>query len=312
MIFIIGFSRFLLKNLYFCREFLRNLPFLKNMANFTTLIFMKLIIDSGSTKSDLLWISKEKHFSEQTSGINPFLQDSEEIARLLSQLPLHKEETSEIFFYGAGCTPSKKFVVEYALQTLFPDSLVNVESDLLGAARSLFGKEKGIACILGTGSNSCEYDGSKIIKNVSPLGYILGDEGSGAVIGKHFVGDLLKGICPEQITIRFFEEEMLSSEEIMERIYKKTFPNRFLAQLTKHIFRHKDEEYFQSLLCENFDRFFQRNIRQYTPSLPIRCIGSVAFYFQEELKRSATRNGFEISRICQSPMEGLAEHHKNW
>lgn len=271
---------------------------------------MKLIIDSGSTKSDLVWAADSVLFSSNTTGINPFLQCKEEIIQLLGEMDLHKEETSHVFFYGAGCVPSKKKIVYDALQTLLPNATIEVESDLLGAARSLFHHQKGIACILGTGSNSCEYDGKEITKNVSPLGYILGDEGSGAVIGKHFAGDLLKNICPKEIRNRFFEEERFSAEEIMDRIYKRPFPNRFLAQLTKHIYRHKEEDYFQTLLVENFGRFFSRNICQYDQSLPIRCIGSIAFYFQNELHEAARQYGLEISEISQSPMKGLVEYHK--
>lgn len=271
---------------------------------------MKLIIDSGSTKSDLIWAADSVLFSSNTTGINPFLQCKEEIIQLLGEMDLHKEETSHVFFYGAGCVPSKKEIVSDALQALLPNATIEVESDLLGAARSLFHHQKGIACILGTGSNSCEYDGKEITKNVSPLGYILGDEGSGAVIGKHFVGDLLKNICPKEIRNRFFEEERFSAEEIMDRIYKRPFPNRFLAQLTKHIYRHKEEDYFQTLLVENFGRFFSRNICQYDQSLPIRCIGSIAFYFQNELQEAARQYGLEISEISQSPMKGLVEYHK--
>lgn len=271
---------------------------------------MKLIIDSGSTKSDLVWAADSVLFSSNTTGINPFLQSSEEIVQLLKEMDLHKEETSHVFFYGAGCLPSKKKIVSDALQALLPNATIEVESDLLGAARALFHHQKGIACILGTGSNSCEYDGEQITKNVSPLGYILGDEGSGAVIGKHFAGDLLKNICPKEIRNRFFEEERFSAEEIMDRIYKRPFPNRFLAQLTKHIYRHKEEDYFQTLLVENFGRFFSRNICQYDQSLPIRCIGSIAFYFQNELQEAARQYGLEISEISQSPMKGLVEYHK--
>lgn len=271
---------------------------------------MKLIIDSGSTKSDLVWAADSVLFSSNTTGINPFLQSSEEIVQLLKEMDLHEEETSHVFFYGAGCVPSKKKIVSDALNFLLPNAIIEVESDLLGAARSLFHHQKGIVCILGTGSNSCEYDGKEITKNVSPLGYILGDEGSGAVIGKHFAGDLLKNICPKEIRNRFFEEERFSAEEIMDRIYKRPFPNRFLAQLTKHIYRHKEEDYFQTLLVENFGRFFSRNICQYNQSLPIRCIGSIAFYFQNELHEAARQYGLEISEISQSPMKGLVEYHK--
>jgi N-acetylglucosamine kinase-like BadF-type ATPase len=185
---------------------------------------MKLIADSGATKTD--WcIGKSPTDCRiiQTQGINPFHQSEEHIRMVLSEelLPQLKKEESitHIHFYGAGCTPEKAILLKGILLTFFPQAEISVESDLLGAARSLCGKEKGIACILGTGSNSCEYDGEKIVSNVSPLGYILGDEGSGAVLGKRLVGDCLKRQLPEAICQAFLKETRLSPAEIIDKVY---------------------------------------------------------------------------------------------
>lgn len=277
---------------------------------------MKLIADSGSTRTTWLISDCSLHVQEiQTTGINPFYQTEEEISELVlhSLIPNLKKEISveEIYFYGAGCAfDDKKQMVANALRSGFPDAHMEVESDLLGAARGLFQHESGIACIMGTGSNSCEYDGKTIIKNVSPLGYILGDEGSGAVLGKLFIGDCLKNQLPEWLRDKFLDEYELTPAMILDRVYKQPFPNRFLASFTPFLSAHLEEPSIFNLVYDAFDSFFARNVAQYnTGNLSLGFIGSIAWHFRDVLEIVASEHQLEISSITKNPIEGLAAYH---
>jgi len=276
-----------------------------------------LIADSGSTKTHWCVVSGGIIKSEIfTDGINPFYQtDMEIIALLESQLvpKLANEEIEQIYFYGAGCSfPNKKILVSRALVRFFGNAIIDIQSDLLGAARSLFQHEKGIACILGTGSNSCFYDGVEITQNVSPLGFILGDEGSGAVLGKLFIADCLKNQMPEWITEKLLDEYELPPAIIMDNIYKKSFPNRFLAKFTPFILEHIEEPAIFNLVYDSFDAFFIRNVMQYPlEDVQVGFIGSIAHYFRDTLEIVASERGIMLSEIVQGPMEGLVRFHTN-
>lgn len=276
---------------------------------------MILIADSGATKTD--WcLGKNKADAQvvQTQGINPFHQSKEHIAQvlieeLLPQLPTD-EHITHIHFYGAGCTPEKSLIVKEELAKLFPDAIIDVQSDLLGAARALCGKEKGIACILGTGSNSCFYDGGKITANVSPLGYILGDEGSGANLGKKLVGDCLKGIMPSDIRQAFLEETGLTPTDIIEKVYRQPQANRFLASLTPFLSAHRNIPEIQALLLSSFTEFFRRNVMQYAyETVEVHFTGSIAWYFQEEVKKAAQALNIRTGQFIKNPIHGLAKFH---
>lgn len=276
---------------------------------------MKLIADSGSTRTSWLVSDGILRVNEHsTSGINPFYQTEEEISELIVQQLLPHIQSStidELYFYGAGCAfDDKKKMVSNALLGGFPGARIEVESDLLGAARGLFGHESGIACILGTGSNSCEYDGTTITKNVSPLGFILGDEGSGAVLGRLFTGDCLKNQLPDWLRDKFLDEFELTPAVLLDRVYKKPFPNRFLASFTPFLANHLEEPAIFNLVYDAFDSFFVRNIAQYnTAELPIGFVGSIAWYFRDVLEIVASEHQLEIAKIVQSPVDGLAGYH---
>ena len=204
---------------------------------------MIVIADSGSTKTDwCLGNTKTNSRTVRTGGINPFHQSVDEIKEVIaSTLTPQLGDTTEfttIYFYGAGCIPEKTNIVKTALAQNFPKANILVESDLLGAAHALCGKTAGIACILGTGSNSCFYDGEKITANISPLGYILGDEGSGAVLGKRLVGDFLKHQLPDDLCRDFLKEYDLTPALILDKVYRQPLANRFLAGLTPFLFAH--------------------------------------------------------------------------
>ncbi|MBQ8520883.1 MAG: ATPase [Bacteroides sp.] len=274
---------------------------------------MRLIADSGSTKTD--WCMGDTHPMIHTRGINPFHQSAEDIRRTLAEelLPrLPKEwSPSHIHFYGAGCTPEKSVIVKEVLRTLFPQASVEVESDLLGAARALCRKEEGIACILGTGSNSCLYDGEKIIANVSPLGYILGDEGSGATLGKRLVGDCLKRQLPEDICEAFLKETGLTPAEIIDKVYRRPQANRFLASLTPFLSAHREAKEIHRLLVSCFEDFFRRNVMQYhRTDLRVHFVGSIARHFREEVEEAATAFGLQTGKFIQSPIGELWNFHE--
>ena len=276
---------------------------------------MILIADSGSTKTNWCLVEQGQIVSEIiTDGINPFYQTDMEIIALLDDQLIPKLENTDIdriFFYGAGCSfPEKKILVSRGLVRFFGNSMIEIQSDLLGAARSLFQQEKGIACILGTGSNSCYYDGKDITQNVSPLGFILGDEGSGAVLGKLFLADCLKNQLPPELKKEFLSRYELTPEIILDAVYKKPFPNRFLAQFTHFLAEKIEEPSVFNLVYDSFDAFLVRNVMQYPlEDMKVGCIGSVAYYFRDTLEIVASERRIEISDIIQNPMEGLVKFH---
>lgn len=277
---------------------------------------MKLIADSGSTNTrwHLLTNTADGSMNCRTAGINPFFQTISDIKNTLeNEFVLDKSGVSSVYFYGAGITDeSKKRLLQKALNEFFNVDLIFVESDLMAAARALCGEREGIAAILGTGSNSCYYDGSRIVQNVSPLGYILGDEGSGAVLGRTLVADILKNQFPQNLTKRFFETYNTNKAEILENVYKKPFPNRYLAGYTKFLLSNIHEEAVIDLIVDGFEKFFKRNIEQYPQARKhkIHFTGSVAWYFSDLLKVAAAKSGFETGVITIDPMERLLAYHE--
>lgn len=274
-----------------------------------------LIADSGSTKTD--WcVAEENEITVRftTAGMNPFHQTEEQIeseirAKVLPYIPAFVEK---VCFYGSGCTEEKKTRMRKVLEKTFRAS-AQAESDLLGAARSLCGEQPGIACILGTGSNSCFYDGGKIAAHVSPLGYILGDEGSGSDIGKRFLNRILKSsLQADKWAAEALKRIGMRPEEILEQVYRRPFPNRFLAGLVPLVFQMSREEPYRKEACEiikaAFGSFFEKNLWQYDyEHFPVHFTGSVAYYLQDHLR--CVYEKLEIGNITQGPMEGLVEYH---
>lgn len=277
---------------------------------------MILLADSGSTKTDWGLVENGKLVKRlRTSGMNPFQMSEEAITEeikthLVPELP--GTVLDEVHFYGAGCTKEKQPIVERALRAnLTINGECEVASDMLGAARGICGHKPGIACILGTGSNSCSYDGKNLVKNVSPLGFILGDEGSGAVLGKLLVGDVLKNQMPEAITKRFFEKYKLTSAEIIDRVYRQPKPNTFLASFVPFLEENVDEPKIYNLVKESFRSFLRRNVMQYDgwQTLPIGFNGSIAKIYKKPLLEALEEEGMHLGRIIQAPMEAMVEYH---
>jgi N-acetylglucosamine kinase-like BadF-type ATPase len=275
---------------------------------------VKLIADSGSTKTDWRVISSDGEvYNIETPGINPFYQDKDSIVSMLDvSFKEYQKEITEVHFYGAGCANTQKCgMVKEALKLIFPIAEIEVTSDLLGAARAVCGKAPGIVCILGTGSNSCYYDGDRIVKNVPPLGLILGDEGSGAIMGKKLVADYLKGIMPEDVKILFEKKLSPVYKEILENVYKKEFPNRYLAKFTHFLKSHIGEQYCNNLVKQSLLEFAQRNILQYSESktIPVSFVGSISYVFEPQLKEILGELNIKIGRITRNPIELLVQYH---
>lgn len=277
---------------------------------------MILIADSGATKTD--WCFGTTLLNQQTvytEGINPFHTDKANIERilrhqLLPQLPsVAPSECTAIYFYGAGCIPERTEGITDILKSIFPQTNIHVSTDLLGAARALCQQESGIACILGTGSNSCLYDGLQITANISPLGYILGDEGSGAYLGKRFLGDCLKRQLPTYLTEGLMERYGLTIPDILEKVYRQPQANRFLANLTPYIYEQRKIPEVRTFLKECFTAFFKRNVLLYQQTLPVSFTGSVAWYFQEEIRETAKELQLPVGQFIKSPIKGLAVYH---
>jgi glucosamine kinase len=276
---------------------------------------MKLIADSGSTKTSWCLTGNSglpEFFS--TGGMNPFFRNTEDITNeiRIKLLPETGSDVNEIHFYGAGVINQEKGnVVKKALNILYPNAVIEVQSDLLAAARSTLGNETGIACILGTGSNSCFYNGEEIVKHVPPLGFILGDEGSGAVMGRKLIGDFLKGIMPERVAEIFKTSFQLTYADFLDSVYKKEKPNQFLAQFVPFLHENISEEYCTQLVEKSIEEFVLRNISGYSGfrELPICFVGSVAFYFQAQLKNVLEKNHLQIKTVLKEPLNGLIKFH---
>jgi glucosamine kinase len=277
---------------------------------------MILIADSGSTKTDWRLIDEEKKIHQFTSqGINPYFQTSEEISAILkSELApsLIQHPISNIFFYGAGCrVEDKKQIVKKAFEENFKGSVVQIETDMLGAAHSLCGLNPGIAAILGTGMNTCFYDGKTIVENRTSLGYVLGDEGSGAYIGKIFIGDYLNEQLPTDLSLRFQDRYKLSKDDIIDSVYRKPMPNRFLATFSKFVYQNLKEQYCIDLVKNSFEQFFDKYICKYSKykEVKLSCTGSVAYYYSNILRSVAESKAVNIDIIAETPIAGLTLYH---
>lgn len=283
-----------------------------------------LIVDSGSTKTSWCFAflpdtkSADGARTVTTEGLNPSVMSAEEVEEkiakalnhCLQSLSISAADVDNVFFYGAGCIAGRTVVVSESIQSILVDARIYVADDLLGAARALCGHKAGIACILGTGSNSCLYDGKNIVAHTPALGYVLGDEGSGAVLGRKFLNAVLKQTLPENIRKRFLQESGLDMAEVINRVYRSPAPNRFLASMSKYIHGYLDEKEVRDIVIDNFEDFIRNNILAYGDKFrTINVVGSIAYHYKEQLTEAASRNGFQIGKIIKSPIEGLMEYH---
>lgn len=281
-----------------------------------------LVADAGSTKVDWILVSPEEGVDtalrHTTLGINATMTPDKEISDIMNEIRSKKEwnadEIDRVIYYGAGCIGGPvNSRLELKLRSAFPNADVDVQSDLVGAARALHGKNPGIACILGTGSNSCLYDGDKVAANVPSLGYILGDEGSGTALGKRLISGVFKQDLPHTVSERFQEYLGMTLPEIIEQVYSRPNPNRFLASVVPFIKENIWNPYIYALVLKEMTSFLKRNVAKYENSrrLPIGFVGSIAWYFKEQLMEATDANGFKIGEIIKSPIDQLAHYHSN-
>lgn len=276
---------------------------------------IKLIADSGSTKTEwcLVVNGRKKRFF--TQGLSPYFLKGNQIADIARSEVLPKVnsgELIEIHFYGTGCkSPENKKVVKRALRTVFGAVTITVEDDITGAARSLCGRTKGIACILGTGSNSCYYNGKKIMKNSPGLGFILGDEGSGAVLGKSLVQHYLYDLMDHELKSRFDNKFETTNIEILNSVYKKPLPNRYLASFAPFLAENRGHYMVENILEDGINQFFYTHLLRYkeVSSCPVHFVGGIAYGFRDII--SSLCHGYEIKlgNIFRTPMEGLITYH---
>lgn len=278
---------------------------------------MILIADSGSSTTDWYVIRKDQPgIRVQTEGLNPNFTSPDRIDTVLYKdlIPLiFPEKTDQVIFYGAGCgRASKRDLISDLLKEHFQRADIEVNTDLLGAARALFGNERGIAGILGTGSNLCVYSGRDIEKVLPSLGFILGDEGSGASLGITLLRSYIREELPPELVSAFEGKYRLDYERIMDSVYLQPYPNRWAASLCPFLHEHLDHPFISELVLNNFRYFLYKNLQKLPDwqSLPVRFSGSVAHHFQDTLKNAASEMGIQVDRILASPLEGLIQFHK--
>lgn len=278
---------------------------------------MIIIADGGSTKTNwCLLDDSNKKIYFNTEGYNPYFVDSHYIVSSLKKgLPndIPFEQIKEVYYYGAGVHNAEKAkIVEDAIQVVFPKSNVEVGHDLLAAARALLGDTAGFAAILGTGTNTCIYDGNEITHNIDSAAYILGDEGSGSYIGKKLLTDFIRGLMPEDVAEVFYNTYKLTPDEIMDNVYTKPLANRFCASFSKFVYdNNANIEYTRSIVNDAFEAFFANLVSKYPnyQSYTFNCIGSVGYNFRNVLADKANQYGMEVGKILRSPIDDLVEYH---
>jgi len=298
---------------------------------------MILIADSGGTKTDWTLLHAPSPYVKhdivttfKTQGITPIHMSVAEIRSILEKELLHElavfpraalvqlgafehsfMEKLVVYFYGSGCTPDHAPMMVRILSEVIGTPKVEVYSDLMASARALCQHEEGIACILGTGANSCLYDGEKMVQNTPALGYILGDEGSGSVLGRLFMNAIFKNPMFKDIRDEYLSDNKLTQADIIEKVYRQPMANRFLATTSLYIASHIDNPLLAQLVIANFRQFFRSNIDPYKrKDLPVHFVGSMASTYTEQLNEAARLEGYTIGNIMQSPMEGLIKYHR--
>lgn len=276
---------------------------------------INVIVESSSTRTEWSLVQGDEVLEHDfTQGLNPFFMTRRDISHIIRlELPkaFFKRRWNQVYFYGAGCSnPEKIKIVESSLVAQFKTP-VQVMSDLMGAARGLLVHEPGLACILGTGSNSCLYDGKEITKNVRSLGFILGDEGSGAALGRLFLGDAMKGIAPRGLVDDFLEKFKVTVDDVMDAVYNNAYANRNLSTYAFFLADYLNNEYVHDLIFNEFVRFFERNVCRYDDyqKYPLAFVGSVATKFSDILLEVAARFEVVVQKIVRQSMPGLVTFH---
>ena len=282
---------------------------------------MMLIADSGATKADWRFIDDEGRITAfSTAGLSPLFWTSKEMTSEINRkFPRKvkeevKSQKSTVFFYGTSCSSKERIrIVDLGIKKVFPKTKITINHDILASARALLGNNPGIACILGTGSNSCYYDGKKILETKGGLTYILGDEGSGAHIGMEFIKAFLNNELPKNIHATFMKEYRLTKDKIFDAVYNKKYPNRFLASFAKFVHEHLDDPFIAGLVTRCIAEFFEMTICKYEnyQRLPVGFVGSVAHNFKDVLYKVAKDKRVAVNKIISSPIDELMKFHLN-
>ena len=280
---------------------------------------MILIADGGSTKADWIAINNDKkeEFRARTLGLNPAVVAEDELKnRIINMFQLInvKDDVTEIHFYGAGCgTPKPAKILEDVLKSIFVNAKINIAEDMLAAVYAASGKEPALVCILGTGSNSCYFDGENVHMKTASLGYVLMDEASGNYFGKLLIREYYYNKMPKAIAEKFNEEFNLDADYIKQNLYREQNPNMYLASFAKFMFEFKEEKYIKRIIKRGFQEFFKYRILPFekTTETPLYFIGSIAFYFREILEKVAKKNNLKVTDVIQRPIDNLLEYHRN-
>lgn len=274
-----------------------------------------LIADSGATKAEWCLLNNGKKKTVFTPGLSPYFLTTDAIADLVRQQLAAKIKNiavDAIFFYGTGCAnPENAKSVKKALSSVFPSAKVTVNTDLMAAARAVCGREKGIACILGTGSNSCYFNGKVIVKNSPGIGYVLGDEGSGAYLGKKVVQYYMYNTFDEDLRARFDAKYVTTPTEILDNVYKKPLPNRYLASFTMFLAENRGHYMIENIIEDGLNDFFFQHLNKYNEvwKYPVNFVGSVADGFKDVIQNLCASYEFELGKILKNPMQGLSKYH---
>jgi len=275
---------------------------------------MILVADSGSSKTDWMAYRDGETLTFNTQGINPYFTNANDVSRIISknkELAAYANEVTEIYFFGAGCSsPDKHEIISNGLSAFFTKAYISIDHDLIGSAYATCGNKKGLSCILGTGSNICFYDGEHVHDGKHGLGYVLGDEGSGTYFGKKVLVSYLYGTMPADLRELFAKQFQIDKETVIINVYQKPFPNSYLAGFSRFLYGNKTHPFVQQMLKEGFQEFIDTNVKDYKAYKTLDCnfVGSIAFFYQDELREVFADNGIKVGKILQKPVTGIFDY----
>lgn len=275
---------------------------------------MILVADSGSSKTDWMAYSPEQTLAFSTQGINPYFVNANDVVKILSknkELAANANKIKEVYFFGSGCSsPDKHEIISNGLSAFFTNAFISVDHDLIGSAYATCGNKKGLTCILGTGSNISYFDGENVHETKHGLGYVLGDEGSGTYFGRKVLVSYLYKTMPNDLSTAFAAQFSVDKDIVIDSIYRKPFPNAYLATFSRFMITHKNHPFIQKILRDGFQEFIDTNVKDYKEYKTLDCnfVGSISFYYQEELKSVFAENNIKVGKILQKPIEGIFEY----
>lgn len=275
---------------------------------------MILVADSGSSKTDWMAYSPTHTLSFSTQGINPYFVNAHDVVRILSKnrdLSAYATAIKEVYFFGSGCsTPDKHEIISNGLSTFFTNAFISVDHDLIGSAYATCGDKKGLTCILGTGSNISYFDGVIVHSGKHGLGYVLGDEGSGTFFGRKVLTSYLYHTMPPELSDIFAKTFEVTKDIVINNIYQKPFPNSYLATFSRFMIGYKEHPFIQQMLRDGFQEFIDTNVKDYKAYKTLECnfVGSIAYYYRDELRAVFAENGIKVGKILQKPIEGIYDY----